>query len=232
MFGLCIATERLQSILVDDGWHQNPRQLCINVKDLSGKPAQMRLLVWLITWCQASVCICPISIVEWRVSYLKMHIFVELEHLPNICMAIGVGSFSIWGGGEAKPARHVCLHAHACACCQVFTNLCMHAQTCMHVHMHAYIYTFTSCKSLKLKLAISMKNTTNKYIHVTSLQVREVNEEVFVIILPNSYLNQHTPAPLKSNQGTSILSETKYIIWVCAREVIEDIFGKVFRVNS
>ena len=78
-------------------------------------------------------------------------------------------------GGEQQSQRGMYARMHM----HVHAAKCSHTYACMHVHMHACIYTFTSCKSLKSKLTISMKNKTNKYIHVTLLQVREVNEGSF-----------------------------------------------------
>ena len=70
----------------------------------------------------------------------------------------------------------------ACTCMCMLPSVHTPMHACKNIYARVYArkhLTFTSCKSLKSKLTISMKNKTNKYIHVTLLQVREVNEESF-----------------------------------------------------
>ena len=106
-----------------------------------------------------------------------------------VLSCIGVGSFSIWGGGGKPNAAnfntfgggggycqkyiYACvqmnMYAHTCVKYS-YTHACIYSHVCMHAQpMQTYIL-HPDMKSLKSKQAISMKNS-NKYI--------QVNEEIF-----------------------------------------------------
>ena len=117
----------------------------------------------------------------------------------NTCN-IGVGSFSIWGGGVQSQwgqlqygegiakctYTHICMHIHMYACTLmymvIYTHSCMHTHVCMHAHayacIHLYIYILIWKSLNQNKRFLRGKNKTKQIYTCNWVWAYVVNRKI------------------------------------------------------